>query len=92
VKLKKPSFVAALLSDTDPDGPHGFFRTAAQGTSDTGNAQTNTSRGPFSDPSGHFQRSLTADGSITFQGGRLDAEEADFGIVGIGYRAAIVIS
>ena len=92
MKPKKPRFLATLLGDTYPDGTYGLFRAAAQGTGDAGNTEADPGTGLFSDPSGHFQGSLTADGSIAFQGCRLDAEEASFGIVGIGYRAAIVIS
>ena len=92
VELKKPSFVATLLGDTYPDGPYGLLWAAAQGTGDAGNTEADPGTGSFSDPSGHLQGSLTADGSVAFQGCRLDTEEAYFGIVGIGYRAAIVIS
>lgn len=92
VKPEEPSFVASLLGDTYPDGPYGLVRAATQGTGDAGNTEADAGSGSLSDPSGHFQSSLPADGAIAFQGGRLDVEEAYFGIVGISYQAAMVIS
>src|SRR6266498_2879931 len=91
MKAERSSFMAAFLSDTDPDCANGLFFAPAWRSGNSGDAKADTGAGSRSDALRHFHRCLFAYCAMLCQRRGLNPEKFHFGVVGISHSATVVV-